>query len=629
MLTPEQLDALPEAALELWRQVEEDILADMARRISRLGGLTDTATWQAFRLEQTQLFRRDLVKRLSQTLGKSEAEIRRLLTAAGTQALAADDAIYRAAGLSPVPPNDSPALLNLLTAGARQTQGTFVNLTATTANTATGQFERALDRAWLQTASGAFDYQTAVRRCISDLAASGLEAVRYPSGHVDTLEVAVRRAVITGVNQTAGRLQAARMEEMGCDLVEVTAHAGARPSHAEWQGKIFSRLGTHPKYPPFSRTGYGTGAGLCGWNCRHNFYPFFEGLSEPVYTEARLNQLNARDIEYQGRKYTRYEINQMQRYRERRVRRWKRQFVMEEAAGLDSTQTALRLKDARQSLSGFIAETGGQASGVRTMVQGFGRKQGSSAVWKAKKSVLQDANIVEGKNVAGVWKRRPEFVNEIDDIVSFQGYNGTPKVLSAPAFDLAVQKDHFVAKRTYTAATRQQLDEYANQLRKGEWYINCSVGGAQYGQGMYCAADYTKGRRLSGVDLEMEHYARLGRNRGFPFSRTETITLDESAKIFSVPGKAKVTRLDLIKQAAREYVNSKPELFGLSLEDVSSSSDAYHQAVYQMANDILRQKRELGAVITELGYDAINARGHGESGSYTVILNRTKMILRE
>lgn len=629
MLSPDYLETLPDAALELWRQVEEDILVDMARRVSKMGALTDTAAWQAWRLEQSRLFRRDTVARLARMLGKSEAEIRTLLAQVGTMALAADDDLHRAAGRSPAPPNDSPALKNLLNAGAKQTNGTMVNLTATTANTATGQFERALDRAWLQTSSGAFDYQTAVRRCVSDLAASGLEAVRYPSGHVDTLEVAVRRAVVTGVNQSACKLQIERCKEMGCDLVEVTAHAGTRPSHAAWQGKIYSISGRHPKYPPLSVTGYGTGAGLAGWNCRHNTYPFWEGVSEPQYTPERLARLNARDIEYQGRKYTRYEINQMQRYRERRVRRWKRQYVMEEAAGLDSTQTALRLKDARQSLSDFIAETGGQASGVRTMVQGFGRKQGSSAVWKAKKSVLQDANIAEGKNVAGVWKRRPEFVNEIDDIVSFQGYNGTPKVLSAPAFDLAVQKDHFVAKRTYTAATRQQLDEYANQLRRGEWYINCSVGGAQYGQGMYCAADYTKGRRLSGVDLEMEHYARLGRNRGFPFSRTETITLDESAKIFSVPGKAKVTRLDLIKQAAREYVNSKPELFGLSLEDVSSSSDAYHQAVYQMANDILRQKRELGAVITELGYDAINARGHGESGSYTVILNRTKMILRE
>lgn len=386
MLSPEYLDTLPDAALELWRQVEEDILADMARRMVKMGGITETAVWQAQRLEATRLFRREVVKRLSRALGKSEAEVRKLLVQAGTQALAADDEIYRAAGLSPPPANDSPALKNLLNAGAKQTNGTMANLTATTANTATGQFERALDRAWLQTASGAFDYQTAVRRCISDLAATGLEAVRYPTGHTDTLEVAVRRAVVTGINQSACKLQIARCQELGCDLVEVTAHAGARPEHAAWQGKIYSISGEHPKYPPLSETGYGTGAGLGGWNCRHNAYPFWEGVSEPQYTPERLDKLNAREVEYNGKRYTRYEINQMQRSRERRVRRWKRQYVMEEAAGLDSTQTALRLKAARQSLSDFIAETGGQASGVRTMVQGFGRSQAGKATWAARKN---------------------------------------------------------------------------------------------------------------------------------------------------------------------------------------------------------------------------------------------------
>lgn len=386
MLSPDDLDTLPDAALELWRQVEEDILADMARRLSKMGGITETAVWQAQRLEATRLFRRDLVKRLAQILGKSEAEVRKLLVQAGTQALAADDEIYRAAGLSPPPVNDSPALVNLLNAGAKQTNGTMANLTATTANTATGQFERALDRAWLQTASGAFDYQTAVRRCISDLAAAGLEAVRYPTGHTDTLEVAVRRAVVTGINQSACKLQIARCRELGCDLVEVTAHAGARPEHAAWQGKIYSISGEHPKYPPLSETGYGTGAGLGGWNCRHSAYPFWEGVSEPQYTPERLAQLNARDVPYQGKQYTRYEINQMQRSRERRVRRWKRQYVMEEAAGLDSAQTAARLKTAREDLKQFTYDTGGRVDSARVSVHGFGRSQAAKAAWDKRRA---------------------------------------------------------------------------------------------------------------------------------------------------------------------------------------------------------------------------------------------------
>lgn len=379
MLSPDYLAHIPDAACALWQQVEEDILADIARRLAKMGEVTDTALWQVKRLEQIRLFRSDVVRRLKKASGQSEALIRQLLQLACTQALQADDVAHEAAGQTVSAMNDSIALRNLLTAGAKQTNGTMANITATTANTATGQFERALDRAWLQTTSGAFDYKTAVRRCVADLASTGLEAVRYPSGHVDTLEVAVRRAVVTGVNQSACRLQMERCKEVECDLVEVTAHVGARPSHAQWQGKIYSISGKHPKYPPLSETGYGTGAGLGGWNCRHNMFPFWEGISEPQYTPQRLAELDAKNIEYKGKQYSRYEINQMQRSRERRVRRWKRQYAMEEAAGLDSTQTAVWLKKARVDLEHFTRDTDGRVDSARVGVHGFGRSQAIKA----------------------------------------------------------------------------------------------------------------------------------------------------------------------------------------------------------------------------------------------------------
>lgn len=380
MLSAEQLDKLPASALALWQQVEEDILCDMARRIAKTGLLTETAGWQARRLEAMRLFRRDVVRRLAQTLGRSEAEVRAMLTAAGTQTLASDDAVYRAAGLSPAAPNDSPDLLNLLTSGAKQTNGSLANITATTADTATAQLGRTLDRAWLQVSSGAFDYQTATRRAVAEIAARGLEAVAYDTGHVDTLEVAVRRALLTGVNQTAAKLQIARMDELDCDLVETTAHAGARPEHAAWQGQVFSRSGRHPRYPSLvAVTGYGTGPGLCGWNCRHQMHPFFEGISEPLYTPERLAKLDAREIEYQGKLYTRYEISQMQRNLERRVRKWKRRFSVEEAAGLDSTKSALRLSTARDALRQFAAETDGAVDSSRIGVHGYSRSQAGRA----------------------------------------------------------------------------------------------------------------------------------------------------------------------------------------------------------------------------------------------------------
>ena len=136
MLTPEYLDSLPEPVLELFRQVEEDILEDMARRISKMGAVTETADWQRWRLEQIQLTRSDITERLSKLTGLTQQELRKLFQEAATQAVQTDNEIYRAAGLSPGSPNDSPELLQLLNGGMQQTSGTFQNLTRTTANTA-------------------------------------------------------------------------------------------------------------------------------------------------------------------------------------------------------------------------------------------------------------------------------------------------------------------------------------------------------------------------------------------------------------------------------------------------------------------------------------------------------------
>ena len=388
MLPPSYLDAMPDAFVQLAQQVEDEILQDVARRIGKMDGITSTANWQLWRYQQTEAVREDVVKLLAKYSGKSEATIRKLLKEAATEAMEREDAIYYSYRLEPPPFEESAALNNLLTAGAKQTCGTWQNLTATTANTVSGAFERTLDVAWGKVATGAFDYKTAVKQAVDSLA-DDLPAVTYPSGHTDSLEVAARRAVLTGVNQTAGKLQEARMDEMGAEFVETSAHGGARPSHAEWQGRQFHRggavdyLGKH--YPDFEQaTGYGTGAGLCGWNCRHSFFAIFPELGDPpTWTQEELEALNARDIEYNGQKYTRYEISQMQRARERNVRKWKKRYLSESAAGLDTTNAAVRLKAARQSLSEFAKATGGRVDSARVSVPKFGRSEASKASAKS------------------------------------------------------------------------------------------------------------------------------------------------------------------------------------------------------------------------------------------------------
>lgn len=406
MLPPSYLDAMPDAFVQLAQQVEDEILQDVARRIGKMGTLTEKADWQLWRYQQTEAVRENVVKLLAKYSGKSEATIRRLLKEAATEAMEREDAIYYHYNLEPTPFEESAALNNLLNAGARQTCGTWRNLTATTANTVSGAFERTLDVAWGKVATGAFDYKTAVKQAVDSLA-DEMPEITYPSGHTDSLEVAARRAVLTGVNQTAGKLQEARMDEMNVEFVETSAHGGARPSHAEWQGRRFHRGGAVDykgrHYPDFeAATGYGTGAGLCGWNCRHTFFAVFPELGDPPqWTQEQLRELNARNIEWNGKKYTAYEISQMQRARERNVRRWKKRYLAEDAAGLDPTDAAVRLRAARQSLAEFTQATGGRVDSARTSVPKFGRSEASRANWAARgKSPGNSGTLLQKLNFA-------------------------------------------------------------------------------------------------------------------------------------------------------------------------------------------------------------------------------------
>lgn len=192
MLAPDYLDHAPDRLVLLWQQVEDDILRDVARRISKMETLTPTANWQLWRYQQTETVRQDVIKKLARYTGKSEAAIRQLMQEAATRALEAEDRIYYHYNMEPTPFEDSAALQALLNAGYQQTAGTFHNLTGTTANTVSGQFEAALDRAHLKVSTGAFDYKSAIKSAVDSLADT-MKYVTYPTGHQDTLEVAARR----------------------------------------------------------------------------------------------------------------------------------------------------------------------------------------------------------------------------------------------------------------------------------------------------------------------------------------------------------------------------------------------------------------------------------------------------
>ena len=371
MLKPKYLEQLPNSMIELFSQAEQDILADMARRISKYDYWIPSVEHQRKKLVELGNFHSFILKALSSRAGKTEEELKRLMQEAGQEALSFDIGIYEEHGLDPPPLAVSKAQQAVLTAGYKKTAGLFRNLTSTTANTATKQFEDALDRAYMQITTGAFDYGAAIRTAIKDLARQGVGAVQYPSGHVDTIEVAVRRAAVTGVNQTALQLQSTLADEMGCDLLETTAHAGARPEHTIWQGRVFSRSGKSEKYPDFVReTGYGTGAGLGGWNCRHSFFPYFEG-SPRAYTPEMLKDYEAKKYRYNGTSMTEYEATQQQRYIERQIRHWKRENAAMQAAGLDTAESAAKVSQWQGTMRDFLGQTGLKRQADRERISGM------------------------------------------------------------------------------------------------------------------------------------------------------------------------------------------------------------------------------------------------------------------
>ena len=396
MLTPARLMDLTEGLVDFWAQLEQDITKSIVRRLLQNGFITDTSAWQIRKLRDMRMLEEDIAKEIVRMSKLSEKEVARLVNAACKEALAYDDAIYDEMGLTPTPIAQAEVLQELIKASIDRTNGLMQNFTNTTAETASKAFENALDRAFLQVQSGAFSYQHALSEVIKTLGSQGIKKIAYPTDHTDHMDVAARRALLTGLNQATAQLQIARMDEVGCDLVEVTSHAGARPSHAAWQGKVYSRSGKRKEYEHFNVTGYGSGDGLCGWNCYHNFFPFYEGLSSQTFEQNPSKRLGKSNDQV-------YEESQKQRAYERAVREKKRLCVtLEEAIkATDDTemQTALNeefqraavaLKRREAKLKEYCKETNRTRLKDRESTYGFGRSVSQKAV-QANKKAQQEA----------------------------------------------------------------------------------------------------------------------------------------------------------------------------------------------------------------------------------------------
>lgn len=318
MLNPSYLLHATEPAEEIAEALHQDILKRIIERIIlrfQRGDdyvLTSLDKWQLETLQQAGYLLQDIQKDIAKATGMMQSEVKEAMEDAGVTALEYDDRIYREAGLNPVPLVQSPHMIQLMQDTYLQTLGEWKNFTSISERAIHDLFVNACDTAYMQAMSGMISPRQAVREALETIVDGGVY-VEYPGGRKDTIETATARAVRTGISQASGRIQIARMDEMDVDLVLVSSHLGARPEHAEWQGKVYTRSGLNPKYPDFvAVTGYGTVTGLCGANCRHSFGPYFEGQHNP------FEQFD----DEENRKL--YELEQQQRTLERRIRKTKR-----------------------------------------------------------------------------------------------------------------------------------------------------------------------------------------------------------------------------------------------------------------------------------------------------------------
>jgi hypothetical protein len=365
MLSAAAFDLIAVPISDLYEKYTQSVMNDIARRLAKMK-MTSSAAWQMQRLTESGMVYTTAINQLAKMTGMGRVELRELFKQAGVQALKFDDSIYKEAGLNPLPLNLSPAMLDVLIAGMEKTGNIMQNLTLTTALDASDKFQNAADLAYMQVSNGAMSYDEAIRLAIKEVASKGLNVIDYASGRKDQLDVAMRRTVLTGVAQTTNRLSLDRANEMGVDLVQTSAHAGARPEHEEWQGQIFSLSGRDPNYEDFTdATGYGEADGLGGVNCRHSFYPYFEGISENAYTQQQLDDMADEKVEYNNKELSLYEGTQVQRGIERDIRKNKREAEALGSAGLDNTAEIAKVRELQATMRDFIDQTGLDRQRVR------------------------------------------------------------------------------------------------------------------------------------------------------------------------------------------------------------------------------------------------------------------------
>lgn len=377
MYKSDELELFPKNIEEIYAGLENDIMNDIIRRIAETGEITRTADWQLNRLYNMGADKTDIKKHIQEALNLSDTEIEQLYSDTLKEGYLRDESLYRAVGQEFIPFEENMALQQLIEATKQQTAKQLKNITRTmgfavkqpngrkTFKTVDDYFKDTMDNAFMHVLNGTFDYNSIIRKVTDEMTRSGVRSINYDSGISTRIDVAARRAILTGVNQVTSKINSDNMQKLDTEFVETSWHSTARPTHQVWQGRVFYWERANPNaekieagvlYKSFIReTGYGEVDGLCGANCRHTFYPFIPGISVRTYTDEQLEELNRQENEkkeYNGKEYNKYEATQYQRRLETSMRKYRQDISLLKQSGLaDDSDEVIAAKCKYQTLS--------------------------------------------------------------------------------------------------------------------------------------------------------------------------------------------------------------------------------------------------------------------------------------
>ncbi len=413
------LENVTEELAENYIILEQEVLADICRRFEWSDTATASALHQIRQLQEQGIDLKAIESKIKKTLHITQKQLDDMFQEAVEREQAYATELLDKASITKPTIGKQALLLQEIEVIKKQTKKEMYNITQSLGFSfkvnnkpqfyyIAEAYQKVLDIAYLEVSTGTIDYNTAAKNAIKKLSDSGIKYVYYdkeskkpfepPKRYVNHVDVAVKRAIRTGVTQAQGILSENTIDTVQTPYVEVSAHAGARTglgigNHAAWQGRVYywsekSEYGENTlNYPDFIKTtGYGEGAGLKGYNCSHDFRAFIPNVSRRIYTDDELWHMANDTFSYNGKNYTMYEASQHMRQLERTMRTYKNELIGFNIKGQEKEfeTAAIKLQKKSKQYSDFSKASGLKKRVADTQVQGFDRALAAKARRKYK-----------------------------------------------------------------------------------------------------------------------------------------------------------------------------------------------------------------------------------------------------